>query len=111
MKLGRGIKDVSGEVSADATEWETSENNRSHDVGAFSGCEGEDKKGILYSFHYCGCKGIPSFVTLKLGGLDQCLPSEGMIMKVHNFGLVVSIRGKADTQCSSSFIRGKMFEG
>jgi hypothetical protein len=110
LKLGGGIKNVTGEVSADATEWETSKKNRSHNVRAFSGCKGEGKKGVLYGFHHCGCEGIPSFMALKSGGSDQCLPSESMSTKVRDFGLVVSIRGKADTQGSSSFIRGKTFE-
>jgi hypothetical protein len=111
LKLGRGIKNVPREVSADATEWETSKKNRGHDVGAFLGCEGKGKKGVLYGFHDGGRKGVPSFMTLKSGGSDQCLPLEGMIMKVRDFGLIVSIRGKADTQCSSSFIWGKTFKG
>ena len=90
---------------ADATEWEASKKDRGHDVGAFSGCEGKCKKGVLNGFHHHGCEGIPSFVALKAGGLDQSLPSEGMSAKVSNFGLVVSIRGKAYTQGSSSFVQ------
>ena len=109
MKLDGGVKDIAGEMSADATEWEASKKDRGHDVGAFLGCEGECKKGVLNGFHHCGCEGIPSFVALKVGRSDQSLPSEGMSAKVSDFSLVVSIRGKAYAQGSLSFIWGKTF--
>ena len=82
LKLGGGVKDIAGKVSADATEWEASKKDRSHDIGTFLGCEGEGKKGVLYGFHHCSCKGIPSFVALKAGRLDQILPLESMSAKV-----------------------------